>query len=508
MLRRCGWLIPLLFLLALTQPVLGASPRSAAEIDPRVLADLSSGSARLIIRLKTPPPQPTILTTDSLLQDRAVSQVSGLRAAAGAAQAALSADLESQGVSFRSYWIVNALSLQAGPGLLARLASRPDVLSIESDRPFQVPLETAATLSAAAAIQPGLSLVKAPSLWAMGFRGQGTVVASADTGVEWQHPALLSHYRGWNGSTADHNYNWWDAIHSQVRPFSTSNPCGYSSPIPCDDYGHGTHTTGTMLGDDGAGNQIGMAPGAQWIGCRNMDQGWGSPSTYIECFQFFMAPTDLTGQNPDATRRPHVIDNSYDCPPVEGCSTTSLHDAVQAVRAAGIFMSVSAGNRGPACGTITNPPAVEAGVFTVGGIDAGTGALSLGVYLNSSRGPVASGGSFLLKPDLAAPAVNVISSLKGGGYGMLTGTSMAAPHVAGAVALLWSALPSLERRVPATETLLRLSAQRLPVSDTCGGLPAGAAPNNTTGWGLLDILAAYQHFPLKQIFFPLVANQN
>lgn len=110
--------------------------------------------------------------------------------------------------------------------------------------------------------------------------GQQVVIAGADTGINWSHPALVGKYAGWDGSAANHDFHWFDAIHS-----SSSGPCVGNSPVPCDDNSHGTHTVGTVIGDDGAGNQIGVAPGARWIGCRNIDQGNGTPSTYSECFR-------------------------------------------------------------------------------------------------------------------------------------------------------------------------------------------------------------------------------
>ena len=149
---------------------------------------------------------------------------------------------------------------------------------------------------------------------APGYTGQGAVIAGQDTGYQWDHPALKDQYRGWNGSAADHNYNWHDAIHA------TGSSCGADSPCPCDDNDHGTHTMGTMVGDDGGANQIGMAPGARWIGCRNMNAGVGTPTTYIECFEWFIAPTDLAGQNPNPAMAPDVINNSWGCPESEGCS--------------------------------------------------------------------------------------------------------------------------------------------------------------------------------------------
>ena len=131
------------------------------------------------------------------------------------------------------------------------------------------------------------------------------VAGGADTGYQWDHPALKSQYRGWLGSSADHNYSWHDAIHS------SSGVCGADAPAPCDDNGHGTHTMGTLVGDDGAGNQIGVAPGAKWIGCRSMDGGTGTPATYTECLQWFIAPTDLSNQNPEPSMAPDVVNNSW-----------------------------------------------------------------------------------------------------------------------------------------------------------------------------------------------------
>ena len=107
-------------------------------------------------------------------------------------------------------------------------------------------------------IEPGIPYTHAPDVWALGFRGQGITIGGADTGQRWTHNALKPHYRGWDGVTADHNYNWHDAIHDSV-----GNPCGNDSRFPCDDLGHGTHTIGTAIGDDGMGNQIGMAPSSE-----------------------------------------------------------------------------------------------------------------------------------------------------------------------------------------------------------------------------------------------------
>src|SRR5690606_22063492 len=160
--------------------------------------------------------------------------------------------------------------------------------------------------------------------------------------------ALIRQYRGWNGSTASHAYNWWDAIEGDLNG-DGQNPCGLNSPEPCDDHGHGTHTLGTGVGSDGSANQIGVAPGAQWMACRNMENGVGRPSTYLECLEFFLAPWDANKANPDPARRPHVVNNSYACPPSEECTAHSLQMAVENLTAAGVFFVASAGNSGPSC---------------------------------------------------------------------------------------------------------------------------------------------------------------
>ena len=491
MVRRLPLLILLVCLFWFVPPALAASTPPHAEIDPRVWQDLAAADTiPVIVRVRDLPPAPPALAPADLLKTSELRQVEQRIQSAETSQRSLRAELDASGKSFHTYWIVNQIALQASQADVELLAARSDVLYIESDRAFQVPLETAFSEmlqpAAVTGIEPGLTFTHALDLWALGFKGQGAVVASADTGVAWTHPALKNQYRGWDGVQADHNYNWWDAIHSQINPIL--NNCGFNLQAPCDDFGHGTHTMGTMVGDDGLGNQVGMAPDAKWIACRNMDDGVGRPSTYIECLQFFIAPTDLAGNNPDPSKRPDVIDNSYSCPPSELCTNLSLHEAVLQVRAAGIFMSVSAGNSGSACSSINDPPGLEAGVFTVGAVD-GTGIMAP----FSSRGPVTVGTAVYLKPDLVAPGVIVRSSTYNGGYGSMSGTSMAAPHVAGAVALLWSAFPKIKGDVFSTETLLRASATPLPVTQACGSTPAGSVPNNTSGWGILNVKSAYDN---------------
>jgi len=293
----------------------------------------------------------------------------------------------------------------------------------------------------------------------------------------------VQQYRGWNGSAANHDYNWHDSIHTG------GGACGPDSPAPCDDHGHGTLTTGVVVGDDGGANQIGVAPGARWIGCRNMDQGVGTPATYLECLEFFLAPYPVGGTpaQGDPDRAPHVTNNSWTCPPSEGCDWDTLQAAFEAQRAAGIMTVVAAGNSGSSCSSVDIPPAIYDAVYSVGSIN-----LFGEISSFSARGPVMVDGSGRLKPDISAPGEDVRSSAAGGGYESASGTSLASPHVAGAVALLWSASPSLIGRIDATEAIFNITAEGW-TSDQCGD-PADAVPNNVYGWGVLDALAAYEVF--------------
>jgi serine protease AprX len=240
----------------------------------------------------------------------------------------------------------------------------------------------------------------------MGINGNGFVIASADTGVQYDHPAIVQMYRGRNSDGSfSHDYNWYDSIHN-ANPL---NPCGSNSPAPCDDNGHGTHTVGTSLGDDFAGNRIGVAWGAKWIGCRNMDQNDGTPARYIECLQFFMAPTNRNGEAPQPSLRPHVIINSYGCPISEGCTDLNvLRQTIENVVAAGIFMSVSAGNSGrKGCSTIQDPPAVTKASFAVGA----SAVQSNNIASFSSRGPVRLPNELpRISPEVIAPGSGVYSS--------------------------------------------------------------------------------------------------
>jgi subtilisin family serine protease/membrane protease YdiL (CAAX protease family) len=417
--------------------------------------------------------------------------------------------LEAEGLTYRPFYLINMIRVEGYHRRMAEFASLPGVARVMRNPnvrpyPFNFDLSYGDAPEEPQGVEWNIRQVQADQVWKMGFTGQEIIVAGQDTGYDWQHPALRGAYRGVNGAgQVNHNYNWHDAWDD--------------SPAPFDDGQHGTHTMGIILGDDGQGNQIGMAPGARWMGCRNMRRGLGNPASYTECMEFFLAPYPWGGDpfgEGDVSQAPHLINNSWGCPDIEGCDDAVLEPATAALRTAGIMMVVSAGNEGPACGTVVEPPAHYDEVFSVGATD------ELGLITGfSSRGPVPSAGtnsqSSLLKPDIAAPGDNIRSSVPGSGYGTASGTSMAGPHVTGLVALIWSANPALIGQIEATEAIIRQSATLTTVNaacllevqganssspldqidewaeDTvcaCGGVTG--SPNNVYGWGEIDALAA------------------
>ena len=410
-------------------------------------------------------------------------------------QAPLRDQLDELGVPYRPYYVINMIRVDGRRWLMRRFERQPGVAQVILNPdvrlyPHTIPLPGGMEGEPPGDVQANLAGIHADEAWALGVTGEGIVVGGQDTGYDWTHPALKSHYRGWDGQSADHDYNWHDAWDG--------------APVPFDDDSHGTHTMGTVLGDDGARNRTGVAPGARWIGCRNMRRGFGNPASYAECIEFFVAPYPHGGDpftDGEVSLAPHVVNNSWGCPDWEGCFPGTLEPAVEALRAAGIMMVVSVGNEGPACNTATMPPANYDAVFSVGATTNGGAIVGF-----SSRGATGD----LIKPDVTAPGESVRSSIPGPGYAYNPGTSMAAPHVTGLVALLWSVDPTLIGDGDATEALICRTAVPRPVENVCtaeDAVPDGAlasllsdsvcacgdvtgVPNNVYGCGFIDAGAA------------------
>ncbi|HQX43613.1 MAG TPA: S8 family serine peptidase [Saprospiraceae bacterium] len=395
-------------------------------------------------------------------------------------------------LEYQPFWILNAIKVNVDRNNLEEIALSPQVKAIYYDVPFSLKLGQDNSLKKlqerAPEITWGLNRIGADKVWQMGFEGQGVTLAGEDTGYKWDLEGIKDKYRGWNGSSVDHNYQWHDAIHSiSVLSADSLNPCGLSLKEPCDDNGHGTHTAGTMVGST-ADNLYGVAPKAKWIGCRNMERGNGAPSTYIECFQFFLAPTDLDGMNPKPELAPHAINNSWYCSQGEGCNASNyiyMEEVINNLKKAGIVVVVSAGNDGVGCGTISNPPAMFENSFTVGSF-----ASNDTISGFSSAGPVRIDSSGRIKPNVVAPGSYVISRTLSGELQGWNGTSMAGPHVAGLVALIISAHPALAGQVEKIETIIEQSARPDDAIIDCEGLLNSARPNHVYGYGKIQADAA------------------
>jgi len=371
---------------------------------------------------------------------------------------------EQMGAKHTPYYLVNAIEVDDSPLVRLYLATRSDVDRVIPSprlRPLPEPASVEKGSLGSIVEVPGwnIKMIGADKVWSeFKVDGKGIVIGQSDSGVDGDHVALRDSYRGSGGNN---DYNWFD-------PWD-----GTSSPN--DEGGHGTHTLGTILGKGG----IGVAPGAQWIGCVNLNRNLGNPALYLDCMQFHLAPFPQNG-NPlkdgDPTRAAHVLNNSWGCPQIEGCDANALLPAVSALRYAGIFVVVSTGNDGPNCSTIGQPLSLYADVFSVGAVD------QRGIIAEfSSRGPVTSDKSNRIKPDISAPGVDVISSMPKNTYTANSGTSMAGPHLVGVVALIWSAQPKLIGDIERTTQILIQTAKpyKGAVSD-CGD------PKNTAGYGIVD----------------------
>lgn len=392
--------------------------------------------------------------------------VDELKATARGSQGAVKALLDAEGLKYETFWATNAIYVRSAPEAVVRSITRmAEVEEIRAPRTYVLPKPAATRPSSVTpqSVEWGLSNIKADQVWAQnGRRGQGIVVANVDTGVQYDHPALVRQYRGDNGDgTFSHGYNWYD-------PTGTC-----TDPGPCDGAGHGTHTMGTMAGDDGQGNQIGVAPGAKWIAAKGCATENCSDVDLLLASQWMLAPTDASGNDPDVSKRPDIVNNSWGSQP----SNDPLMEDVQLAWAASGIMGVWAnGNEGPKCQT-SGAPGSRIINYSVGAYD---GENRIATF--SSRGPGQDGE---IKPNISAPGVNIRSSVPGSGYAVLSGTSMATPHVAGAIALLWSARPEYAHDIAGTRSLLDLTA--IDTADAqCGGT---AADNPVYGEGRLDALA-------------------
>lgn len=416
------------------------------------------------------------LTDVSKIEDRderLTAAYEQLTAIANGSQADLRAFFDKVGVEYRPYYLENAMEVRGGMLMRLFLMTRPEVdRVIPSPHLRYAPEDSPSPGEQSAPSQNNIGwnirMIGADKVWnEFGVQGEGIVIGQSDTGVDGTHPAIAKQYRGYNASD---DYNWFDPWNNTVSPH--------------DELGHGTHTTGTILGANG----IGVAPKAEWIGCANLDRNLANPAYYLDCMQFMLAPFPHDGDpftDGDPTKAAHVLNNSWGCPEIEGCDADALKQAAENLRDAGIFVVVSTGNDGPYCETVISPLSLYDSVFSVGAIDQfGTMAFF------SSRGPVMADGSERVKPDIVAPGVDILSAMPGGMYGSNSGTSMAGPHLVGVVALIWSAQPDLIGNIDATEKLIIETAAPYEGNINPNECFTGDLPSNAYGYGVVDVYEA------------------
>lgn len=376
-------------------------------------------------------------------------------------------------IEYKQYYLVNAIEVKAGPFWKWVIRLRKDVDRVLENPylrplPEEIPINSGKEFSVDEPLW-NLEMLGVDKVWEeFNVYGEGIIIGQADSGVDGNHPALRDQFVG---SGENPNYSWYDPW------FGTS--------FPVDTSGHGTHTLGTILG-----KKIGIAPKADWIGCVNLGRNLGNPGYYLSCMQFLLAPIPETG-NTLSDGKPefgaNILNNSWGCPEIEGCDPLVFEQAVYALRSAGVFVVSSAGNNGYyGCESITDPLAIYQDVLTVGAID------QMGEIASfSSLGPVVVDGSGRIKPELVAPGVDVFSSMPNASYGILSGTSMAGPHVVGTVALMWSANPGLIGKIELTEEILIKTA-----SDFEGIYPScvntSSKPNSAVGFGVLNTFKAVE----------------
>ncbi|TMW69613.1 hypothetical protein Poli38472_001769 [Pythium oligandrum] len=441
-----------------------ATDGSAARVDPAVHRTLrQQGTVNLIITMKKGTQETLKAVKEASFTSRGAlieGLVSRLQQHAEDTQVEVGAlfakEAAGEYTKAESFWISNQIFVEgATASLLERLTALPSVGEIREEEIYRIPEVVAVPMNSSTAVNEwGVEMIQAPAVWATGNTGKGVVVGHIDTGAQGTHEALKGNYRG--------AYGWFDPENRMGEPYDKS--------------GHGSHTLGTIIGANG----VGVAPGATWMSCKGCRVSCPE-SDLLACAQFMTCPTDTGGNNPDCSKAPHLVSNSWG----GGQGTNNFKAAVDAWHAAGIIPIFSAGNSGiSGCGT-SNSPGDYDNVISVGATNS-----SEGLAPSSSKGPSVGG---LMKPEISAPGVAVRSTWNNGDatYNTISGTSMAAPHVSGAIALLLAAKPGL--KFDEVRDILTKSADTkslLRSGFSCGNTTEGVFPNNVYGYGRLNVFKA------------------
>jgi subtilisin family serine protease len=465
--------VPFVILLAILS---GCATSDSMPGGSRLPGEAASGNTRFFVNIRGRPHLEGVAAISDYAA-RGQFVVDELRRTAAASQAPVISFLKQRGVKYEPFWIANTILVEAGDETRKLIAGFPEVESIEPDQ--QIVLDDTRAIAPAAKPSTGgnaelyitgynVARLHAPAVWKTVTEGAGIVVGVIDSGFA-PHPAINARFRGFKdeGDQFDNAYNWRDTV--------SGDPC---LDTPCDDNGHGTHVTGTIVGKDG-NDVIGVAPAAQFIACRAFNRdGKGVVSAIVTCLQWFANPTDPNGRSPKPELRPQIVSMS-----LGASNSLTLSSAVEALVGEGTLVVAAAGNSG-ACKTIFYPGALSY-ALAVGAVSDDETTNKLAGY--SSSGPIPN--STLIKPDLVAQGTNVVSAWPDGSYEPMNGTSMATPAVSGVAALVMSARPRWIDHPAQLAQLLRDTANRNVVAANRSACSVGY-PNNASGWGLVNAYAA------------------
>jgi hypothetical protein len=453
---------------------------SPDKLSPTLVQGSSSGQVVRVVAFLNPENSPAlgeILVSmgDVRKQENHARLVKGLRDVGPQAASFIefiSALADSGKVSdVNRYWITDAVSFTADRELVAKISDHPSLRYLIEDLPLELvePISIEQSQSGLAGSDNTITITGVRELWNKGYTGHGRLVCNFDTGVEGTHPALVANWYGANGGSA--SQSWFDP---------------YGTIYPIDNGGHGTHTMGIMVGRDGA-DTIGVAFNANWIAAAVVDRGQNLSKTVSDILAAFQWAADPDGNPETVNDLPDVVSNSWGIPRglFVPCDQT-FYQAIDNLEALGVVVVFACGNEGPNAGTIRNPAdraASPTNSFSIGAVDQNQSDLPVAPF--SSRGP-ATCDTTKIKPDVVAPGVSIRSSFRGGTYKLMSGTSMAAPFVAGCVALMREYNPAAT--VEQIKTALIASAGDLG--------PQGK--DNDYGWGFVNVRRALDYLPKPQ----------